>query len=151
MRKRHFRSVLRVLALFAVLVPFASERPAAWQTSHHGFEGRRSRPGSGSPMTAAIPARKASGARPLARVQRPDAVHARGGMTPYNYNTCTWMRYGPFSLGGATNARMMFQSRLDSEVGYDFFSWAYSCNGVGEWTGRRCRGTLGCGPAGTSR
>ena len=73
------------------------------------------------------------------------SVHPRAGTTPYNYNTCTWMRYGPFSLGNATNARMTFKYFMETEVGYDFFGWYYSCDGVAEWTGRTVTGN---GPSG---
>lgn len=63
------------------------------------------------------------------------SVHVRGGTTPYNYNTCTWMRYGPFSLASALDARVSFYYWLDSEVGYDFFRWEATCggNGVAYW------------------
>lgn len=63
------------------------------------------------------------------------SVHVRGGTTPYNYNTCTWMRYGPFSLVGALDARVTFYYWLDSEVGYDFFRWEATCgaSGVANW------------------
>ena len=56
------------------------------------------------------------------------------------------MRYGPFSLaGGATDAGMLFQYWLDTELGYDFFRWEYTCNGGvgGEWTGQAVSGNVG--------
>lgn len=42
----------------------------------------------------------------------------------------TWMRYGPFSLAGARDARMTFWRWMDTEPIYDLFSWGYSCTGL---------------------
>ena len=46
-----------------------------------------------------------------------------GASPTYANHTDTWMRYGPFSLVGASNARYSFQYWLDSEAGYDVFWW----------------------------
>jgi len=48
-------------------------------------------------------------------------------------HTDTYMRYGPFSLVGARNARVRFSYWLNTERNYDFFSWEYSCNNDGNW------------------
>ncbi len=38
---------------------------------------------------------------------------------------------------------MLFKYWLDSEAGYDFFTWAYSCRGInGPWIGRSLSGNL---------
>ena len=41
------------------------------------------------------------------------------------------MRYGPFSLADALDARIRFVYWLDSEVGYDFLRWETTCSDVG--------------------
>jgi len=76
-----------------------------------------------------------------------NAAHPSPPTAVYPNNTHTWMRYGPFSLGGAgvTNARMLFKYWMDTESGYDMFEYAYSCNGTEEWTGRMVSGN-GPGP-----
>lgn len=60
----------------------------------------------------------------------------------YTSLTDTWMRYGPFSLVGATDARFTFFYWLDSEAYYDFFTWEYSCNGVTNWVGQSRSGAI---------
>ncbi len=77
-----------------------------------------------------------------------NSVRARNGFWsahPNDWNgyanlTDTYMRYGPFSLAGARNARVRFSYWLDTERYYDFFSWEYSCNNDGTWTSKMVSG-----------
>jgi hypothetical protein len=57
------------------------------------------------------------------------AAHPNDSSTYANL-TDTWMRYGPFSLVGATSARFTFVYWLNSEANYDLFSWDVICNGL---------------------
>jgi hypothetical protein len=68
------------------------------------------------------------------------SAHPTDGVRPYPNSMATIMRYGPFSLVGATNARLKFDYFLDSEAGYDFFKWGYSCNGLNNWTEKSVSG-----------
>jgi hypothetical protein len=133
-----------MLALFAVLVPLNSGQSMAgqWQTvAKQGFEGMVFPAGNWITYDCSHTTTQGIWAKaPGAGFNSANAAHPRAGVSPYSYNTCTWMRYGPFSLAGATNARMIFKYRLDTEIGYDFFSWAYSCNGVAAWTARTLSG-----------
>jgi hypothetical protein len=150
MKKQRFRAVLQVLAALAVLVPLASgESKADWVNIglNHSFEGTAAWPSGkwiaydcSHTSTQGIWSKTTSKA-----YVGTTSVHPRGGTTPYNYNTCTWMRFGPFGVNaGATDARMVFNYWLDSEVGYDFFRWEYNCDGVaGEWTGQAVSGNVG--------
>jgi len=147
MQKRRFRSVLRVLMLVAMVVPMnASVAGAAqWRNVYaYGFEGLFPS-GKWVVYDGSHTSTQGIWSKTLGGFNSQYALHPRGGLTPYNYNTHTWMRYGPFSLVGATDARMTFQSRMETEPGYDFFSFAYSCTGVEEWTGRQLSGD-GPGP-----
>ena len=150
MSKRRFRAVLRALTLFAMLVPLASEQSqaAGWQNIHvQGFEGPTFPTGSWITYDCSYTSTQGIWNKTSSKAYSGTAaVHPRGGVTPHNYNTCTWMRYGPFSLaGGATDARMFFQYWLDTELGYDFFRWEYTCDGGvgGEWTGQAVSGNVG--------
>jgi predicted metalloprotease len=49
---------------------------------------------------------------------------------PYPNNTSSWMIYGPFSLVGATDAKVDFWYRNKSESNYDLFKWMASTNGT---------------------
>jgi hypothetical protein len=56
----------------------------------------------------------------------------------------TYMRCGPLNLQNVAGdpvlgARLLFSYWLDTEAGYDFFSWEYSCNGVTNWSGGESR------------
>ena len=68
------------------------------------------------------------------------SAHPTDGVTPYPNKMISIMRYGPFSLVGATNARLKFDYFLDTEAGYDFFTWGYSCNGLNNWTEKSVSG-----------
>jgi hypothetical protein len=61
------------------------------------------------------------------------AAHPADGHVPYPNLVDSWMRYGPFSLANASDARVTFRYLLQTEPNYDFFGWEYSCNGVGGW------------------
>jgi hypothetical protein len=141
-QRRRFRSVLLVLVLLATLaLPAASVVAAVrWRTVHYqNFEGIFP---SGKWITydGSYTSTQGVWAKGAGGFNGTFAAHPRGGVTPYNYNTQTWMRYGPFSLAGATDARMTFKYRVDTEVGYDFLSWAYSCNGISNWTAKTVSG-----------
>ena len=142
MRRRRFQAVLSVLVLLTVLVLPTESALAAprWRTIHNQtFEGTFpdatwiTYDGSHT-STQGIWGKAAVG------FNSAFAAHPRSGTTPYNYNTQTWMRAGPFSLAGATDARMLFNYWIDSEVGYDLFSYAYSCNGAARWTAKSVSG-----------
>ena len=138
MQRRRFRSVLSVLVLLTVLVLPAESVVAAprWRTIHYQtFEGTFPAP-PWITYDGSFNSSQGSWGKGAVGFNSAFAAHPRSGVTPYNYNTQTWMRYGPFSLAGATNARMLFKYWVDSEVGYDVFSWAYSCKGVRNWTGQ---------------
>lgn len=65
------------------------------------------------------------------------SAHPSGWPTPtypYPNNLHTIMRYGPFSLVGATNAKMSFYYWLSGESWFDYLSWGYSCDGGLTWT-----------------
>ena len=82
MSKRHFRAVLRALTLFAVLVPLRNRarRPGGRTSTYKVSRGRRSQQGVGLPMTAAIPARRAFGTRPLAKPTAASPPSTPGGV-----------------------------------------------------------------------
>ena len=66
---------------------------------------------------------------------------------PNDYNgysdfTDTSMRYGPFSLQNASDARLKFAYWLDSEERYDWFSYSYSCSNEEKWTTQDLSGEL---------
>ena len=66
---------------------------------------------------------------------------------PNDYNgysdyTDTWMRWGPFSLQNATDARLKFAYWLDSEETYDLFSYSYACSNLSKWTTQDVSGEL---------
>jgi len=147
MRRRRFTAVLTVLALFAVLVPLNSGQSKAAQwlpvAPTQGFEGTFPPPCSPSPCTKAQWLTYDGSHNSVQGTWSKDpgggynggfAAHPRAGVTPYNYNTHTWMRYGPFSLAGATTARMFFWYWMKTEPGYDVFSFAYSCTVEGTGT-----------------
>jgi len=48
---------------------------------------------------------------------------------PYPSGANSWMVYGPFSLQGATDARLDFYRWLNTEADYDFLFWGASING----------------------
>jgi hypothetical protein len=142
MQSRRFRSVVAVLVLLAVLVP--ADAPVAlaarWRTIHNQtFEGTFPA-GAWIAYDGSHTSTQGIWGKGAGGFNSAYAAHPRSGVTPYNYNTQTWMRYGPFSLAWATNARMLFKYVVDTEVGYDNFSWAYSCNGVATWTGQTVSG-----------
>lgn len=142
MRRRRVTSVLSVLVLVTVLVlPAESVLAAArWRGIHYqNFEGTFPA-GDWSTYDGSYTSTQGIWGKGAVGFNSAFAAHPRSGVTPYNYNTQTWMRYGPFSLAGATNARMHFKYWVDTEVGYDLFSWAYSCNGVKNWTGQTVSG-----------
>jgi len=147
MHRRRFRLFVPVLVIVAVLVPLDASVvwAARWRTIHNQtFEGTfPPNPGLWATYDSSHTSSQGVWAKSTGGFNSLYAAHPRGGTTPYNYNTSTWMRYGPFSLAGATNARMLFKYKLDSELGYDFFGWAYSCNGVGNWTGQTVSGNIG--------
>jgi hypothetical protein len=60
------------------------------------------------------------------------SAHPTSG-PPYGNHAHTYMEYGPFSLVGAQDARMTFQFWLDTETGWDFFTWGFSCAGTTTW------------------
>jgi hypothetical protein len=139
MRRRFIQAVLPALALFAALVPLSSgQSKAGWNdVINQGFESSTPWP-SGKWITYDCSHTSTQGiwATTFSKAYlSTKSVHVRAGTTPYNYNTCTWMRAGPFSFVGATNARIFFKYWLDTEVGYDFFRFEYSCNGVNAWKG----------------
>jgi len=47
---------------------------------------------------------------------------------PYPPNASSWMVYGPFSLVGATDARLDFYRWLQTEQDYDYLYWVASVN-----------------------
>jgi hypothetical protein len=49
---------------------------------------------------------------------------------PYPAYTNSWMAYGPFSLVGATDARLDFYRWLYTESGYDYLGWGASVDGT---------------------
>jgi hypothetical protein len=61
---------------------------------------------------------------------------------PYVNLTDTYMRYGTFSLVGATDARFSFWYLMDTEITYDWFTWEFSCGGV-NWDGYTRSGLTG--------
>lgn len=66
--------------------------------------------------------------------------------TSYGNNIDTWMRYGPFNLADARDARVLFAFWLDTEANFDFFTWGYTCSGLSNWnetsvSGRRAEWT----------
>ncbi len=65
-----------------------------------------------------------------------------GGQPTYADYTDTWMRYGPFSLRRATDARLRFAYWLDVEADYDQFSYSYSCSNQTRWTTEDVSGQL---------
>jgi hypothetical protein len=69
------------------------------------------------------------------------AVTPTGGYTYPDFMD-TWMRYGPFSLAGALDARFSFAYWLSSEQFYDYFSWEYSCKGAANWKGQSRSGMI---------
>jgi Immune inhibitor A-like, MAM domain len=144
MQVRRFRLVVPVLVLFAVFVPLDASVFAAgqWRTIHNQtFEGTF--PGTDTGWIAydgSYTSSQGIWGKGAGGFNSAFAAHPRSGLTPYDYNTHTWMRYGPFSLAGATDARMLFKYWMQTEAGYDTFSWDYSCNGVDRWTGRTLSG-----------
>lgn len=62
------------------------------------------------------------------------SAHPSGVTSPYPNNLHSIMRYGPFSLAGATNAKFTFTFWLAGEPAFDWFSWGYSCDGGQTWT-----------------
>jgi hypothetical protein len=143
MQKRRFKSIfLSALLLSGVLVPLDASMVAAarWRTIHNQtFEGT-------FPVNPWIvydgshTSVQGNWGKAAVGYNSAYAAHPRSGVTPYNYNTHTWMRYGPFTLSGASDARMSFRYWVDTELGYDTFSWAYSCNGVANWTEKTVSG-----------
>ena len=81
-----------------------------------------------------------------------DGAWAPGPGKPPTYAnlTDTWMRYGPISLTGATNARLRFWYWLDSETFYDFFSYSYSCKNDGNWVSHDLSGQVKAWKRGTA-
>lgn len=53
---------------------------------------------------------------------------------PYVNNLHSIMVYGPFSLVGATNAKVTFNYWLDTEQIFDFLGYGYSCDFGRTWT-----------------
>jgi len=49
---------------------------------------------------------------------------------PYPSNANSWMVYGPFSLVGATDAKLDFYRWLNTEADYDYFKWLASVDGT---------------------
>jgi hypothetical protein len=49
---------------------------------------------------------------------------------PYPSNANSWMVYGPFSLSGATDARVDFYRWLDTEQDFDYLEWRASIDGT---------------------
>ena len=76
-----------------------------------------------------------------------DAVpHAAGASAmytcwqPYPANLQSWMVYGPFDLSSATDAEVLFDLWLDSELDQDYFGYLASING-NLFYGNRLSGT----------
>ncbi len=46
----------------------------------------------------------------------------------------TYMKYGPFDLTGAIDAKVNFDYWLDTEPFFDFCTYGYSCDGGRKWT-----------------
>ena len=142
MQRRRFRSVLLVLVLLTALVLPAESVVGAvrWRTVHYqNFEGTFPA-GAWVTYDGSYTSSQGIWGKAAVGFNSAFAAHPRSGVTPYNYNTQTWMRYGPFSLAGASNARMLFKYWVDTEAGYDILSWAYSCNGIKNWTGKSVSG-----------
>jgi hypothetical protein len=53
----------------------------------------------------------------------------------YPNNARSWMKFGPFSLRYAQQARLFFRYWNQSEANYDKFWWTYSCNGTNFYGG----------------
>jgi hypothetical protein len=68
------------------------------------------------------------------------SAHPTDGVRPYPDKMTSIMRCGPVSLVGALDARLKFYYFLDSEAGFDFFKWGYSCNGTNGWTEKSVSG-----------
>ncbi len=68
------------------------------------------------------------------------SAHPTDGVTPYTNDLHTTMTYGPFSLVGATDAKFKFSYFLDTEPGFDFFSWEYSCDNGASWVSQKKSG-----------
>lgn len=60
----------------------------------------------------------------------------------YAHNMRTFLRYGPFSLAGATAATFSFNLWNQSELNYDFVGWWVSTDGQ-TWHGQRLSGDTG--------
>jgi hypothetical protein len=59
-----------------------------------------------------------------------DGIEPCPGEVHYPNNMDNWMEYGPFDLSLASEARLRFRYWLDSEAGYDEFSWYSSSDGI---------------------
>ncbi len=69
------------------------------------------------------------------------SAHPTDGVMPYGANQHTWMRYGPFSLVGATDAKFSFNYYLATDLRFDFFSWEYSCDSGVSWVSQQKSGS----------
>jgi hypothetical protein len=144
--KQRFWSVLRVFVMFVVLVPLNASGDASgasrWRTiASEDFEGTFP-PAGGKWITydGSYTSTQGAWGKDPNGYNSAFAARPNPGVATYRYNTQTWMRYGPFSLAKAKTARMLFKYWLDTEEGYDFLGWAYSCNGVEAWTARTVTG-----------
>ena len=126
MRKRGFRAVLRVLALFAVLVPLNASVEAWGQSRaphwvnilYEKFEATVWPPTSSKWYLRDDSYNSAQG---FWDDNSQRGFNSSWSANPadaatYRPNMHTGMRYGPFSLAGATDARMIFKYWLDTEA-----------------------------------
>jgi hypothetical protein len=158
-------AVLALVATLGTLPGSAGARQAMpeaaagrWRTVHRqGFEG--SFPPA-PPTKWAVADYNGPSAGPAApnNVWDDNGIRAHSGswsaspandLPTYGNLTDTWMRYGPFSLTGASNARMSFWYWLESEENYDFFGWEYTCTGLTRWTSVSISGTSDTADAGS--
>lgn len=69
------------------------------------------------------------------------SAHPTDGVIPYDEDLHTKMRYGPFSLVGATDAKFSFKYFLNTELTWDFFSYEYSCDNGASWVSQQKSGS----------
>jgi hypothetical protein len=143
-KSRSLKLIVGVLALAGVIAPLTSSSPAGGQEATAATEAARWRNVHLQGFEGAFPAglwnvRDQNDTGVLWDDNASDPLVGGWSAHPADSaavpnGTQTWMRYGPFSLVGATNARVLFDYELTSEPEYDFLRWGYSCTGErGPW------------------
>lgn len=81
--------------------------------------------------------------RALSHAGSRSAWPAANRLNPEDYfypnDMCAWMIYGPFSLRDASAAQLRFTYWNQSELGYDWFAWLASRDGI-HFSGRQVSG-----------